>query len=83
VDKLEPSERVQYENYSERMKAFIARNDIDEDGNSGNAWAMVLRGYGPHLSGSIAEVLHGPKRTISISATDGEAQLIYFKECER
>ncbi|MGY3698215.1 hypothetical protein ACVIGA_008295 [Bradyrhizobium sp. USDA 3240] len=41
LETLTDEQRAHYEYYSERMSAFIARNDIDPDGNPGNAYAMT------------------------------------------
>jgi hypothetical protein len=55
------------------MKDFISRNDIDPDGERGNAWAMVLRGYGPQLPSTIATALHGVIPKITATDTDDNA----------
>jgi hypothetical protein len=83
VDALNEDDRKIYDRYSERMKEFIARNDIDENGERGNSWARSIEGYGPTLREDIQTTIYGPKRVIPIGATDDQAQQIFRKECER
>ena len=59
VDALSEDDRQIYDRYSDRMKDFIARNDIDENGERGNAWARSIEGYGPHLPDRIYSALFG------------------------
>lgn len=62
------------------MSSFIARNDIDSDGNRGNAFAMMLRGYGPRLPEAIATALHGA--TPQILKTDNDDTAAHkYREC--
>lgn len=74
VDALGDDHREIYDRYSECMKDFIARNDIDPDTDEcGNAWAMVLRGYGPRLPEPIATALHDATPQILKTDTDDNA----------
>lgn len=83
VEKLSAEHRQIYDLYCERMSAFIARNDIDADGNAGNAYAMTLRGYGPQLTRAIATTLFGEMpRLLLIDTTDDDAARKYKEYCD-
>jgi hypothetical protein len=73
VQTLNDNDRAIYEIYRERMSAFIARTDIDEDGNRGNAYAVVLRGHGPRLPETITTLLNGVTPKITATDTDDNA----------
>lgn len=81
VERLSADHREIYDQYVQRMREWIDRNDIDSDGNRGNAWAMVIRGYGPQLSDDIATKLIGPTPRILASADDNSAQQTYQRYC--
>ncbi|NEV00991.1 hypothetical protein [Bradyrhizobium uaiense] len=83
LDTLTDQQRTQYDRYSERMSAFIARNDIDEDGNPGNAYAMTLRGYGPQLPARINKALFGEMPTLPLNASDEQAAQMWLNEVTR
>lgn len=59
VERLSADHREIYEHYHDRMSAFIKRNDTDEDGHKGNAYATILCGYGPQLPDDISVALIG------------------------
>lgn len=73
VQTLNDTDRAQYDHYSERMSSFIARNDIDEYGEPGNAFAMTLRGYGPRLPETINTALFGATPQILKTDNDNDA----------
>lgn len=73
LETLTDAQRAQYDHYSERMSAFIARNDIDEEGNPGNAYRLISDGYGPQLSNAIDKALFGEMPKILKTDTDDEA----------
>lgn len=83
LDALNETDRAQYDHYAQRMSAFIARNDIDADGNAGNAYAMTLRGHGPQLTKAIATTLFGETpRLLLIDTTDDTAARRYMEFCD-
>jgi hypothetical protein len=82
VEQLSADHREIYERYSERMKDFIARNDIDENGERGNAWAKVLCGYGPALPDTIYTALFGALPRILKVHDDDTASRIYRDYCD-
>jgi hypothetical protein len=73
LDTLNEDDRARYDRYSDDLSAFIARNDIDADGNAGNAYAMTLRGYGPRLPEPIGKALFGETPAIVTRDTDDDA----------
>lgn len=73
LETLNGDDRARYDLYSERLSAFIARNDIDSDGNAGNAYAMTLRGYGPRLLETIGKALFGEEPRILLTDTETDA----------
>lgn len=73
LDTLDENDRARYDRYADDLSAFIARNDIDADGNAGNAYAMTLRGYGPRLPETIGKALFGETREIFKTDTDDDA----------
>lgn len=73
LDMLNEDDRARYGLYCERLSAFIARHDIDSDGNAGNAYAMTLRGYGPRLPETIGKALFGETPTIRLIDTEDDA----------
>lgn len=83
VQALNETDRAQYDRYAERMSTFIARNDIDQDGNPGNAYAMTLRGYGPQLTRAIAMTLFGETPKILLNASDEQAAQLWLNEVTR
>jgi hypothetical protein len=70
LETLNEDDRARYDRYCDGLSAFIARNDIDADGDAGNAYAMILRGYGPRLPERIGKPLFG--ETPSIIKTDSD-----------
>lgn len=73
LDTLNEDDRARYDRYSEHLSSFIARNDIDADGDAGNAYAMALRGYGPRLPETIGKALFGETPEIFKTDTDDDA----------
>lgn len=73
LDTLDDDDRARHELYSERLSAFIARYDIDSDGDAGNAYAMSLRGYGPRLPETISQALFGETPKLFETDTDDDA----------
>lgn len=73
LETLTDEQRARYDRHSECMLAFIARNDIDEDGKRGNAYAMTLRDYGPRLPSPIATALFGDMPKILKTDTEADA----------
>ncbi|APO53340.1 hypothetical protein LUI11_14690 [Bradyrhizobium diazoefficiens] len=82
LDALNETDRAQYDRYVERMSAFIADNDIDPDGDPGNAYAMTLRGYGPQLTRAIAAALFGETPKVLLIDTDDTAARRYMEFCD-
>ncbi|MCD9825335.1 hypothetical protein [Bradyrhizobium japonicum] len=73
LDTFNEDDRARYDLYSERLSAFIARNDVDSEGNAGNAYAMTLRGYGPRLPETVSKALFGKTPEIVKTDTDDDA----------
>lgn len=73
LDTLNEDDRARYSLYAERLSAFVARHDIDPDGNAGNAYAMTLRGYGPRLPEMIGKALFGDEPKILLTDTETDA----------
>jgi hypothetical protein len=81
VQTLNDTDRAQYDHYFERMSSFIARNDIDEDGEAGRAFAMTLRGYGPRLPEPINTALFGATPQILKTDNESDAARKYTDYC--